>query len=108
MRKIFVLVILFILFNELIYGQAKYKEIPPQRVSFGIETVLPAGNMSLTHSFGMGISMKTVTPFTPFCGFTLSGGAIEYFSKDNFASKGITNFVCFPLKAGINFFSREG
>jgi hypothetical protein len=108
MRKFAVLLISFILCYAAVRGQSTNKEIPPQRMSFGIETVLPAENLSLIHSFGLGVSMKTITPFTPFCGFTLSAGAIEYFSKHNFANKGINNLVCFPLKAGINFFSRKG
>src|SRR6476469_7693162 len=101
MKKLFVIVISFILIHTVVYCQLKFREIPPQKMSLGIETALPMGTMSLTSSFAAGISMKTVTPITSFCGFTLSGGAIKYFNKHNIDKKEKVNLICFPMKAGV-------
>src|SRR4051794_21268883 len=105
MKNLSVLISSFILFHTVVHCQSTFREIPPQKMSLGIETAFPIGTMSLTHSFCTGISMKTVTPITSYCGFTLSGGAIKYFNKHNIDNKEKVKLICFPIKAGISLFS---
>jgi hypothetical protein len=108
MKQFIVLISSFILFHTVVHCQSKYREIPPPKMSLGIEAAFPVGNMSLINSFGAGISIKTILPFTPFCGFSFSGGGIKYFNKNNFGIKEKTGFFCIPMKAGISFFTRNG
>jgi hypothetical protein len=110
MKKLFSLACICVLIHNAVNAQSKHLKIKPATLNIGLETALPVGLISHTNSFGLGMSMKTVTPVTSFAAATVSGGITRYFSNvviDGWPKTTLA-FLSFPVKGGMNFYTRKG
>lgn len=76
-------------------------------LSFGAETAIPTGNLSLITPLGLGASAKLIIPATKNIAFTASAGYIYYLKKSYFGED-IGGFHAVPLKGGIRVSINKG
>lgn len=88
-------------------NQSNAQMVPGSNLSIGVSPMLPVGDLSKTHNFGIGGDLQYGYNFDESVGLTLSAGYNHFLGKNLTGNNNVvikaSDFGVVPIKAGVKY-----